>query len=95
MSLCFPAFGCKTAPDSRLAGTVPPPYHPPNQGRGFEVRNVFDIRLRANFETKTTLESNKLPVSFDSEIRLEPDLKFSRISESGHRPRATLFKSRN
>jgi len=28
MSLCFPAFGCKTAPDSRLAGRVPPPYHP-------------------------------------------------------------------
>jgi len=26
-----------------------------------------------------------LPVSFDSEIRLELDIKFSRISESGHR----------
>src|SRR6185436_3140234 len=28
-ALKFPAFGCKTAPDSRLAGKGPPPYHPP------------------------------------------------------------------
>jgi len=28
-SLYFPALACKTAPDSRLAGEVPPPYHPP------------------------------------------------------------------
>jgi len=38
----------------------------------------------ANFETKTTLEFNKLLVSFDSEVRLKPDIEIMRISESGH-----------
>jgi len=45
---------------------------------------MFDINLGANFETGTTLEINKLLVSFDSEIRLEPDIKIMRIPESGH-----------
>jgi hypothetical protein len=52
--------------------------------RGLEVRIVMDIRLKANFETKTTLKINKLPVSFDSDIRREPDIGIMRISESGH-----------
>ena len=44
----------------------------------------MDIKLKANFETKTTLGINKLLVSFDSEIRLKPDMESVRISESGH-----------
>jgi hypothetical protein len=44
----------------------------------------MDIRLRANFETETTLGINKMLVSFDSEIRREFDIKIMRISESGH-----------
>ena len=52
--------------------------------RGFEVRRAIDIGLRANFETKTTPALNNLLVSFDSEIRLEPDIEMKRISESGH-----------
>jgi hypothetical protein len=42
------------------------------QCRGFEVRPQRDIDMAANFETETTLEINKLPVSFDSEIRQSP-----------------------
>ena len=42
------------------------------------------IRLQANFETETTLGINKMLVSFDSEIRLEFNMKIMRISESGH-----------
>jgi hypothetical protein len=38
------------------------------QRRGFEVRNICDIRPQANVETKTTLGFNDLPVSFDSEF---------------------------
>jgi hypothetical protein len=38
----------------------------------------------ANFETKTTLGINKLLVSLDSEIRIEPDMEIERVSESGH-----------
>jgi hypothetical protein len=52
--------------------------------RGFEVRNVTDIRLKANFETETTPGFNKLLVSYDSEIRQEPDIEIMRISKSGH-----------
>jgi hypothetical protein len=44
----------------------------------------MDIRLRANFETDTTLGINKMLVSLDSEIRLEFDMEIMRISESGH-----------
>ncbi len=44
---------------------------------------MIDIGLRANFET-TTLGINELLVSFDSEIRPEPDIEIMRISESGH-----------
>jgi hypothetical protein len=44
----------------------------------------MDIKLLANFETKTTLGINKLLVSFDSEIRPSPDMEIMRISESGH-----------
>ena len=44
----------------------------------------MDIKLRANFETETTLGINKMLVSFDSEIRLECDIRMKRISESGH-----------
>lgn len=43
----------------------------------------MDIGLQANFETKTTLGINKLLMSLDSEIRLEIDIKITRISESG------------
>ena len=56
----------------------------PTWCRGFEVRHMIDIGLRANFETKTTLGINKFPVSFDSEIRLEPEMGIKQISESGH-----------
>jgi hypothetical protein len=49
--------------------------------RGLEVRIVTDISLKANFETKTTLKINELPVPFDSEIRPEPDIEIMRISE--------------
>ena len=45
---------------------------------------MIDIRLLANFETKATLGFNNLLVSFDSEIRLVPDMEIMRISESGH-----------
>ena len=45
---------------------------------------MIDIKLEVNFETETTLEINKLLVSFDSEIRLEFDIEIMRISESGH-----------
>ena len=45
---------------------------------------MIDIKPDANFETRTTLGINKLLVSFDSEIRLELDIKITRISESGH-----------
>jgi len=38
----------------------------------------------ANFEIKATLEFKRFLVSLDSEIRLELDIKFKRISESGH-----------
>src|SRR3954463_12339429 len=41
--------------------------------RGFEVRDIIDIKLEADFETKTTLGINNLLVSLDSEIRPEPD----------------------
>src|SRR6185437_6911715 len=34
----------------------------------------------ANFETKTPPEINQLLVSYDPEIRPEPDIKFERIS---------------
>jgi len=44
----------------------------------------FGYRVRANFETKTTLGINTLLVSFDSEIRKEHDIEMVRISESGH-----------
>jgi|GEM_PF-4306980 hypothetical protein len=44
----------------------------------------MDIKLKANFETKTTLGFKWLLVSFDSEIRPEPDMEIVRISESGH-----------
>src|SRR5687768_4052139 len=46
----------------------------------------IDIGHLANFETKTTLGINSLLVSFDSEIRQEPDMEMKRISESGHLP---------
>jgi hypothetical protein len=49
--------------------------------RGLEVRIIMDIRLKANFETETTLKINKLLVSFDSEIRRLPDIEIMRISE--------------
>jgi hypothetical protein len=52
--------------------------------RRFEVRNVIDIKLQANFETETTPGINKLLVSLDPEIRSEPDIKIKRISGSGH-----------
>jgi len=52
--------------------------------RGLEVRIVMDTRLKANFETKTTLKINTLLVPFDSEIRREPDIEITRISEFGH-----------
>jgi hypothetical protein len=52
--------------------------------RGLEVRVVMDIRLKANFETKTTLKINKLLVPFDSAIRREPDIEITRISAFGH-----------
>ena len=45
---------------------------------------MIDIKCEANFETGTTLEINKILVSLDSEIRLEPDIKIMRIPESGH-----------
>jgi len=45
---------------------------------------MVDIGLQASFETKTTLGFNKLLVSFDSEIRPEPDVEIMRISEAGH-----------
>ena len=45
---------------------------------------MIDIKLEANFETETTLEINKMLVSFDSEIRSKPDIEVMRISESGH-----------
>src|ERR1700679_2199192 len=45
---------------------------------------MTDIRLRANFETGTTLGFHNLLVSFDSEIRQEADMEIMRISESGH-----------
>jgi len=44
----------------------------------------MDIKLGANFETKTTLGIKDLLVSFDSEIRQQPDMEFLRISESEH-----------
>jgi len=44
----------------------------------------MDIRLWANFETKAAPAFNNLLVSFDSEIRSEPDMEIMRISESGH-----------
>ena len=50
----------------------------------FRSSQYLDIKLCANFETKTTLGINKLLVSFDSEIRIELDIKIMRISESGH-----------
>src|SRR5258708_15133237 len=46
--------------------------------------HYFDIGLRANFETETTLGINKLLVSFNSEIRQEHDIETVRISELGH-----------
>jgi hypothetical protein len=52
--------------------------------RNFEVRNIIDIELEANFETKTTLGINNLLVSLDSENRPEPDIEIERILESGH-----------
>ena len=45
---------------------------------------MADIKLGANFETRTTLGINKILVSFDSEIRFERDMEIMRISESGH-----------
>jgi hypothetical protein len=54
------------------------------RGRGFEVRPEPDIAAKANFEAKRPRGINRLLVSFDSEIRLEPDIEIMRISESGH-----------
>jgi hypothetical protein len=50
----------------------------------FRSSHMLDIYLGANFETGTTPGINKLLVSFDSEIRPEPDIEMARISESGH-----------
>jgi len=62
---------------------------PPDFGRIFvKTRPVSwfrssqypDIALNANFETKTTLGINGLPVAFDYEIRSAPDIDTGRIS---------------
>jgi hypothetical protein len=50
----------------------------------FRSSHDFDIALRANFEIKTTLEINRLLVSFVSEIRTALDIELLQISESGH-----------
>jgi hypothetical protein len=51
--------------------------------RGFEVRREPDIAAIANFEPSGP-GINKLLVSFDTEIRSEPDIEIMRIPGSGH-----------
>ena len=69
----------------RMVVTLEPP------GVVVSKRAGTDIGLKARFyRAESALRNqndtgiNKLLVSFDSEIRMEPDIKAARISESGH-----------
>jgi hypothetical protein len=54
------------------------------QRRGFKVRNITDIKLLANFETETTLESKNCSCPSIPRNSLAVYTGIARISESGH-----------
>src|SRR5713226_8253324 len=57
----------------------------------FRSSHHLDIRLRANFETGTTLGINTLLVSFDSEIRRAHDIEMVRIRNRDTSPKGIMM----